>query len=255
MPEGVAQPWWTTFFDDDYLATYGPIKPDDTSRSEALGAVRLAGAEPGAAILDAPCGFGRHAVVLAWEGYRVDGIDLSEVQLAEARRRAGEGEWPRFRQGDFRELPYEDGSFDVVLNLFTSLGYAGDAEDRRAVREFRRVLRPGGRLVIQTMHRDRLARLLRERTWDDLPDGGRVLQHRRFDPVTGTVDEVHHYLRPDGTSSSRSFHTRTYTATEIAAFLAGAGFSTVSWYGDFDGGPFTGPDTTLIAVATAPSAA
>ena len=67
-------------------------------------------------------------------------------------------------QADYRELPFEDGSFDAVVNLFSSLGYRGDEGDRQTLREFRRVLRPGGALVIETMHRDRLVRVFRPRT-------------------------------------------------------------------------------------------
>ena len=48
------------------------------------------------------------------------------VQLAEARRIAGEVEWPKWLQADFRELPFEDESFDAVLCLFTSIGYRGE---------------------------------------------------------------------------------------------------------------------------------
>jgi Methyltransferase domain len=54
--------------------------------------------------------------------------------LAEAARRAGEGEWSRFVQADYRELPFADAGFDCVANLFTSLGYWGEDGDRRRSR-------------------------------------------------------------------------------------------------------------------------
>ena len=57
---------------------------------------------------------------------------------------------------DYRELPFPDESFDAALNLYTSLGYLGDDEDTKVLAAIRRVLREGGRLVIETMHRDRL---------------------------------------------------------------------------------------------------
>ena len=70
--------------------------------------------------------------------------------LAEARRRAGGERWPKFVHADYRELPFKDESFDAALNLYTSLGYLGDEEDTRVLAEIRRVLREGGRLVIET---------------------------------------------------------------------------------------------------------
>ena len=108
-------------------------------------------------MLDAPCGFGRHSIPLARAGYRVTGADRSQALLGDARRRrSGHERWPKWVHADYRDLPLPDASFDLVVNLFSSLGYLGDEQDTRALAEFRRVLRPDGRLVIETMHRDRL---------------------------------------------------------------------------------------------------
>src|SRR3712207_6931370 len=51
--------------------------------------------------------------------------------------------------------------------------------------EFRRVLRPGGALVVETMHRDRLVRIYDPQSWEELPDGGLVCEERRPDWETG----------------------------------------------------------------------
>src|SRR5918999_4636975 len=135
---------WDPVFDETYLLTYLPFFTEERTREEALGAVALAGVEPGAEVLDCPSGFGRHALVLTEAGYRVTGVERSEAQLAESERRRGDAEWPRLVRGDYRELPFEDESFDAALNLFTSLGYLERDEDVGVLRELRRVLRPGG---------------------------------------------------------------------------------------------------------------
>ena len=111
---------WDKLFDELYLRTYARLDRGESDEREALGAVALAGVEPGADVLDAPCGYGRHSIVLARAGYRVVGIDRSLVLLEEARRRAGDGEWPRWMQADHRELPFEDASVDASLNLYTA---------------------------------------------------------------------------------------------------------------------------------------
>src|SRR4051812_12081379 len=153
--------WWDTFFDEDYLATYIPTRrSDEDSELEAEAVARLSGLEPGASLLDAPCGYGRISVPLARRGYRMTGVDLSQVQLDEARRRAEGVPGVELVHGDLRELPFADASFDGVLNLFTSIGYLGEEGDTRVLAELRRVLRPGGRLVLSVMHRDRLLGLL-----------------------------------------------------------------------------------------------
>lgn len=91
--------------------------------------------------------------------------------LAEARRRAGNERWPKLLRTDYRELPFADQSFDAALNLFTSLGYLGDEQDAKVLAEIRRVLRPGCRLVIETMHRDLLVRQFRDHDWRSLGEG------------------------------------------------------------------------------------
>lgn len=135
---------WDSVFDETYLLTYLPFVDEERTRAEALGAAALAGLEAGADVLDCPCGFARHALVLADAGYRVTGLDRSETLLAEAERRRGDAEWPLLVRGDYRELPFDDASFDAVVagELFEHLQFP-DA----LVAEIQRVLRPGGALV------------------------------------------------------------------------------------------------------------
>ena len=59
---------WDTLFDELYLRTYALLQEGLDSDAQALAAVALAGVEPGAEILDAPCGYGRHSIVLARAG-------------------------------------------------------------------------------------------------------------------------------------------------------------------------------------------
>ena len=175
---------WDGVFDETYLQTYLPSVDPERTRAEALGAAELAGVEPGAEILDCPTGFGRHALVLAEEGYRVTAWTAPPTLLAEAESRRGAAEWPRLVRGDYRELPFEDASFDAVFNLFSSLGYLERDEDVGVLREFRRVLRPGRALVMETAHRDGFARFAQpfaRRTWDRLPDGSLYLEERTPD--------------------------------------------------------------------------
>src|SRR5438105_3253844 len=108
---------WDEFFDELYLELYANRLAERDPVPEAFAAVELAGVAPGAEILDAPCGFGRHAIPLAREGYRVTGADRSATQLEEGRRLAGDADNPRWVHADVRELPFEDASFDCVLNL------------------------------------------------------------------------------------------------------------------------------------------
>lgn len=96
-----------------------------------------------ARVLEAGCGTGRTACHLAKLGCRVTAVDVRSDMLAKAEERARrEGVSVHFRRADVRAMPFAAGSFDAVLaesvTIFT------DAP--QALREYRRVLRPGGRL-------------------------------------------------------------------------------------------------------------
>jgi ubiquinone/menaquinone biosynthesis C-methylase UbiE len=236
---------WDAFFGDFYLRAFGD---DEGQGEEAQAAARLAGCPEGGHLLDVPCGFGRHAVPLARAGYRVVGVDRSPTLLAEARRRAGDEPWPQLMEADYRELPLADESFDAAINLFSSLGYLGDDADVEVLSEIRRVLRAGGRLVIETMHRDLTVRRFAESSWRLLGEGRLLLEHRTFDAAAGVVQTTQTLIDRNGDRDSRPFSVRLYTATELLAMLARAGFDEAKCYGDFDGSPFA-VDTRLVILA------
>jgi SAM-dependent methyltransferase len=102
-------------------------------------------------VLDAGCGIGTDAAQFARAGARYTGLDFSPTALDLARRRfelaALEG---AFVQGSVTELPFGDRSFDLVY----SNGVIHHVpETERAVREFHRVLRPGGTALVMVYHR------------------------------------------------------------------------------------------------------
>jgi ubiquinone/menaquinone biosynthesis C-methylase UbiE len=239
---------WDTLFDDLYLRTYARVDREVNDEQEALGAVGLAGVSPGADVLDAPCGYGRHSIVLADAGYRVVGVDRSPVLLEEARRRAGDGDWPQWVRADHRELPFEDASFDAALNLFSALGYRGEDGDRQTIAELKRVLRPGGALVVETMHRDRLMYIYQRRGWEPLPDGDLLLEEREFDYVAGEIETTHSLVEAGGNRESLTYRFRVYTATELVRLVEDAGFSAVECFGGWEREPLS-RETRLILVA------
>lgn len=108
----------------------------------------LAGEVHGLRVLDAGCGTGLHAEELIRRGAAVTGVDLSKDMLAVARERLGPD--TPLLQGDLSQpLVFEDNSFDLVLSSLV-MHYMREWEP--TLREFSRVLVPGGRLVFSTHH-------------------------------------------------------------------------------------------------------
>jgi SAM-dependent methyltransferase len=241
---------WDAFFSDFYLRAYADDERSEEAAAQALAAARLAGCPEGGELLDVPCGFGRHSIPLARAGYRVTGVDRSEALLAEAGRRSGGGNAPKLVRADYRELPFRDASFDAAINLFTSLGYLGDEEDTRALAEIGRVLRPGARLVLELMHRDRLVSEFHEQDWRALGEARLLLEQRTFDAAAGVAQVTQTLVDGTGTRESRTYSIRVYTATELLAMLDAAGFAGARCHGDLEGGEFGGAATRLVVAAT-----
>lgn len=233
---------WDAVFDETYLRTYIPLASDERSREQALAAAALAEVEPGSELLDCPCGFGRHAIPLAQAGYRVAGLDRSPTQLAEAERRRGDSDNPRFLRGDYRALPFSDGSFDAVLTLFSSLGYLERDEDIGVLRELRRVLRPGRALIVETAHRDAMAKSAQPHSWERLPDGSLYLEERRWDWSAGTIETYRLIVSPSGERIERPYVLHVYSAKEWIEMLREAGFAEAHAFGAWDGTTAATPD-------------
>ena len=100
------------------------------------------GAKPGMRFLDAGCGGGGACILAAGLGCEVTGLDASHALLAIARERLPKAQ---FVHGDLEKLPFADGHFDAALAA-NSVIFAEDI--RQAVRELRRVVRPGGRVAL-----------------------------------------------------------------------------------------------------------
>ena len=161
---------WDKIFDELYLRTHAQIADPETGPRQAEQLAKLVGLEPGADVLDCPCGYGRHSIEFARLGLHVVGADRSEVLLAEAKRLAGDAAWPRSGPGRLPRAPLRGRELRLRREpISSSIGYWGEDGDRRALAEFRRVMRPGGSLVIETMHRDRLMAIYVPRDWQDLP--------------------------------------------------------------------------------------
>jgi SAM-dependent methyltransferase len=105
----------------------------------------------GSRVLDAGCGYGRIALPLARVGYRIEGIDLSP-EMVEAAGTAAQAESLEvgFTLGSMTKLPLEDTAFDAAICLWSAFNELLDEpEQLAAVKEMRRVLRPGGLLLIE----------------------------------------------------------------------------------------------------------
>src|SRR5512133_3175396 len=129
----------------------------------------LAAPRDGQAVLEVAIGTGAQLIELARLNPtgRTVGIEPSDGMLAEARKKltaAGVEQRVELLRADALELPFEDQSFDLVVNSYM-LDLLPRDDIRRALTEFGRVLRPGGRIVLSNMT---IGERRRHRVWDAL---------------------------------------------------------------------------------------
>lgn len=198
--------------------------------------------------LDMPCGPGRGSITLRRRGVCVTGVDSSVFMLGKAEAAAARAgvdvEWIR---EDMRRF-VRPASYDLVLCLFTSIGYfEAHADNLKVLENARRSLRPGGAMVIETMNKERLARVFAQAGVMTLPDGRVLFEHRRVLDGWERIENDWYFLE-GGRYERFTLKHFIYSAVELRGMLLAAGFSSVESYGGFDGSPFTG-DTRLYVVA------
>lgn len=182
--------------------------------------------EPGSRVLDVGCAAGRTAFAAAARGHRVVAVDTSEAMARAAAELARtRGLATRICVMDARALGLAERCFDAVLMLGSTLSYIPRRENRlRALAEARRVLRPGGRLLVETQSR---AAAPFYRTFFSLVAGARRVL---VPPARREGWEVGDRVGIRISSAARSagpifFHM--YAPDELAADLADAGFAPV----------------------------
>ena len=162
--------WWRDIFNANYLRTDGDVVNDDNiTRAEVGTFLDLLQVEADACILDLCCGQGRHVLEMARQGYRnVHGLDRSHYLITRARGIARKEQLPVvLKEGDARKLPFPADRFDVVTILGNSFGYfETQQDDIQVLEEVRRVMKPGGRLLIDITDGDFMRASFEPRSWE-----------------------------------------------------------------------------------------
>ncbi len=228
--------WWQTLFDEVYLTTDArSVCNDEVTRREADTYCALVPMRKDDRILDFCGGHGRHSFELARRGYRhCTVLDYSSVLIEKGRTQAEQQGHPvGFFQGDARNTAFEAGSFDHVLILGNSMGYMADRDgDLQILEESRRLLKPGGWLLVDVTDAQRIRSRFSPEAWHEIGEDIIVCRQREIDADVICVREVV-LSKTDGLVRDRTYSVRLYEEDMLEKLAVRAGFSEVTTHQGF----------------------
>ena len=238
--------------DDRFWKTYGPWmftqKRWANTPAEVDSILKLLAPLPQGAILDLCCGPGRHSLELSRRGFSVVGVDRTSAFVAEARKRANvERLKVEFVKQDMRRFcrPH---AFDAALNMFTAFGYfRNPKENQRVLVNVHRSLKPGGKLLMELLGKEVLARTFQEREWHE-EQGVIFLEERKLSQGWSWIDSRWIMLKGAKRTEFVVSH-RLFSARELSDLLRDCGFEDVRTYGDLTGAAYDHNAKRLVIVA------
>lgn len=216
---------------------------------EVDGIIKLLDLQPDDTVLDLGCGDGRHLLELARRGYKnITGVDSTKYCLDIAEERAEAEQLSiQFIQDDMRS-PRNEGAYEAVLSLFSSLGYFETRnENLHVLQNAFRSLKPGGKLLIDVRGKENFAYHFDEESWSE-HDGSYVLT-KRIPLNDFSVIENTWTIIKNGNVTDLLFSHWIYSAHELKTMCESAGFSDIRAYGGMDGSSYSYQSPRLIVMA------
>ncbi len=212
-----------------------------------------AGLAPGASVLDLGCGPGIYAQQMADDGFVVTGVDFNRASIEYARQHV-RGR-VRYVEADYtRDLPA--GPFDLAMLIYLDFGTHLPEVQRALLREVRRRLRPGGRLVLDYLDAAAADRHRPGRSWEASVTGGfwapgphLVLNETTAEPQA-LAQRIRYTLLTEGEVRRFDVWEHCFADDTIHSMLAEAGFTEMSLHRGVLAGVDPQADDVTFAVAT-----
>ncbi len=229
----------TTFFQGRALELWLHGITPEQSESEADFLAEELQVSPGAHLLDAPCGSGRHAAVFAARGFRVTGVDHSPEILALARQSLSPySGLCEVVEADLRDIPGE-ACYDGAYAFGNSFGYYDRDGMAAYLGALARALKPGARFVADTaLAAESILPALTDHEWYEAGDFT-VLIDNTYHVMDNRLEmEYRIYRKGSAAAELCTLCQWVYSLGEIGQMLKSAGLELIEAYGSTSREPF-----------------
>lgn len=174
--------------------------------------------KPGDQVLDLGCGNGRLYQILAKKQVQYTGVDQSQELIVLARIKSPEAQ---FVVGEMSQLAFADASFDAVYCIAALNHLPGYQKQLECLREIRRVLKPGGHLLMTNwnLHSDSAQKNITKHGWKILTDIA----------DSAGIDVMVPWKSPEGESLGERYY-HGFTEVELTRLLSDANFTLIDQY-------------------------
>jgi len=248
MSNNIPDNWYESFFSGINCEMWEKAVTQEWTDTEALFIRDVLNVKPGSAILDMPCGTGRHSIALAKQGFYLTSVDISTEFINGLKKKVAEQQLPiEIIQGNILSLALE-GSFDGAFCLGNSFGYFDFPGMEVFVNKVSKSLKQDAKWIINTglMAESFLAKFTKEKKYE--LEGLTMEIRNDYDEWNSCLLTTLTYTK-NGTQEIHRFKHHVYTVAELIRLLGKYDLKTIALYNSTDKTDFKLGDAQLYLVA------
>lgn len=224
--------WWKSLFNALYLKTDGDVvENEENTRKEVDAILESVPLPRSAKIIDLCCGQGRHVLELGRRGYfHTYGLDQSRYLIRQAKKRAQQANLPvSFHEGDVRRFRLKERNFDLATIMGNSFGYFEQPdEDIEVLQNIRKLLKPGGYLILDVTDGDYMRSNYSPRSWEWIDQNHLVNRERTLSQDGSRLISRELVIHAEkGVLADQFYAERLYTVENLKEILASVGFENI----------------------------